>query len=78
MARHYSTKEFSLPKDVVTVKDWLSLNSSHDLCEIATKLMVNSPKLVAMWRTLERKNGKEKNYLLLERKDLWNHTKQDL
>jgi hypothetical protein len=56
-----ATKE--LPKDVIAVKKFLSSDSSDDLYDIAEKLIANSPELIAMWRTLEkRKVGED---------DLW-------
>lgn len=44
-----------LPKDVVTVKNRLALDSSDDRYEIANKLIVNSADLIAMWRSLEKR-----------------------
>ena len=53
-----------LPKDVEAVKRGLSRVPSHDLSEIAEKLLIaDSPKIAKMWRTLEgRKVGSD---------DLW-------
>jgi len=44
-----------LPKDVVTVRKCLELDRSDDLYEIANKLIGNSPELIGMWRSLERR-----------------------
>ena len=44
-----------LPDDVVRVKRSLSRDPSNELTEIAGKLIADSPELVAMWRTLDRR-----------------------
>jgi len=45
-----------LPKDVVTVKNRLPHDCSDYRCEVASKLIVDSPELLAMWRSLERRD----------------------
>ncbi len=45
-----------LPVDVLKVKEILLRDPSNNLYAIAQKLVVDSPELVGMWQTLEKKN----------------------
>ena len=43
-----------LPKDVEALKQAFSRDPSDKLSNIASKLMLNTPELVSMWKTLEK------------------------
>ena len=45
----------TLPRHAASVKRMLSANRSHRLFSVSAKLLVDTPPLVAMWRTLEKR-----------------------